>query len=160
MAGSDACGMKIGEVAAFLEVTPRTIRFYEDEGLLSVRRSRGGTRYYRESDVQRLRAILALAAAGAPLDRIKALARERERHATGNRASQAVEGCLQTLEAECRTRLEALENAVAALNAAAALVGQCRGCRRQPDSTHCPDCPVKRARTSEPMASLIWDQHD
>ena len=47
----------IGDLARELDVTPRAIRFYEDEGLLSPRRN-GGRRVYSKRDYVRLKLIL------------------------------------------------------------------------------------------------------
>ncbi|PWV68864.1 MerR family DNA-binding transcriptional regulator [Halomonas sp. A11-A] len=47
----------IGELAKMFEVTPRTIRFYEQEGLLAPER-RGQTRIYRDKDRVRLKLTL------------------------------------------------------------------------------------------------------
>ncbi|MDR5891993.1 MULTISPECIES: MerR family transcriptional regulator [Halomonas] len=47
----------IGELAKMFEVTPRTIRFYEQEGLLAPER-RGQTRIYHEKDRVRLKLTL------------------------------------------------------------------------------------------------------
>ncbi|HET8790921.1 MAG TPA: MerR family DNA-binding transcriptional regulator [Modicisalibacter sp.] len=47
----------IGELAKVFEVTPRTIRFYEQEGLLHPER-RGQTRVYHEKDRVRLKLTL------------------------------------------------------------------------------------------------------
>lgn len=47
----------IGELARMFEVTPRTIRFYEQEGLLSPLRQ-GQKRIYREKDRVRLKLTL------------------------------------------------------------------------------------------------------
>lgn len=47
----------IGDLARELDVTPRAIRFYEDEGLLSPRRD-GGRRVYSKRDFVRLKLIL------------------------------------------------------------------------------------------------------
>ena len=47
----------IGELAEMFEVTPRTIRFYEQEGLLHPER-RGQTRVYRDKDRVRLKLTL------------------------------------------------------------------------------------------------------
>jgi len=47
----------IGELAKMFEVTPRTIRFYEQEGLLAPRRE-GQKRIYREKDRVRLKLTL------------------------------------------------------------------------------------------------------
>lgn len=55
---SDKPVMKIGEVAERLGTTPRTLRFYDQEGLIRPRRSEKGTRHYGEDDIERLQAIL------------------------------------------------------------------------------------------------------
>ncbi|MEC9481869.1 MAG: MerR family DNA-binding transcriptional regulator [Halomonas sp.] len=47
----------IGELAKVFEVTPRTIRFYEQEGLLEPER-RGQTRIYHDKDRVRLKLTL------------------------------------------------------------------------------------------------------
>jgi len=47
----------IGELAREFDVTPRAIRFYEDEGLLSPRRE-GSRRVYSKRDYVRLKLIL------------------------------------------------------------------------------------------------------
>ena len=47
----------IGELAKLLDVSPKTIRFYEEEGLLSPERH-GKYRVYKPIDAHRLRAIL------------------------------------------------------------------------------------------------------
>jgi len=54
--------LRIGEVAKLAGTTPRTIRYYEEIGLLPGSRSRpaGGHRSYAEADVERLTELLAL----------------------------------------------------------------------------------------------------
>ncbi|HUL90743.1 MAG TPA: MerR family DNA-binding transcriptional regulator [Burkholderiales bacterium] len=47
----------IGDLARELDVTPRAIRFYEDEGLLSPKRD-GSRRVYSKRDYVRLKLIL------------------------------------------------------------------------------------------------------
>lgn len=51
-----AAGYTIGELAAEFGVTPRTIRFYEDEGLIAPRRA-GTARIYSRRDRSRLMLI-------------------------------------------------------------------------------------------------------
>lgn len=60
----------IAELAREFEVTPRTIRFYEDEGLISPLRD-GTRRIYRPRDRTRLRLILRGKRIGFPLKDIK-----------------------------------------------------------------------------------------
>lgn len=55
--GRDSSEYSIGDLAREFAVTTRTIRFYEDEGLLAPRR-RGQTRVYGPRDRVRLRLIL------------------------------------------------------------------------------------------------------
>jgi DNA-binding transcriptional MerR regulator len=54
--------LRIGEVAELAGTTPRTIRYYEEIGLLpgSAERAQGEHRYYTERDVERMREILRL----------------------------------------------------------------------------------------------------
>jgi DNA-binding transcriptional MerR regulator len=69
--------MKIGAIAAQLGTTVRTLRFYEEQGLVQPRRTPGGTRVYDEADVARFAVILVLARLGFPLHELAALAAVR-----------------------------------------------------------------------------------
>lgn len=48
----------ISELAAELDLTPRTIRFYEEKGLISPRRSAGNPRLYAPRDRASLKLVL------------------------------------------------------------------------------------------------------
>jgi DNA-binding transcriptional MerR regulator len=56
--------MRIGEVAAAAGVSPRALRYYEEQGLLTSIRTPSGQRHYGEGAVERVRWIQALYAAG------------------------------------------------------------------------------------------------
>jgi DNA-binding transcriptional MerR regulator len=59
---------RIGELAARLGMTERTIRYYEELGLLdSVKRLDGGTRIYTDDDIRRLKFIRKLKVLGLSL---------------------------------------------------------------------------------------------
>lgn len=63
--------LKIGEFARMGNTNRRTLRYYEELGLLvPVTRSSGGFRHYQASDLHRLRLIQDLAELGLQLDRI------------------------------------------------------------------------------------------
>ncbi|GAB4248791.1 MerR family transcriptional regulator [Deferrisoma sp.] len=69
-----AAPIKIGELARRVGLTPRTIRYYEDIGLLnSVRRVEGGRRIYTDADVRRLKFIKRLKLLGLSLEEMKEL---------------------------------------------------------------------------------------
>ena len=67
--------LRIGEVARLVDTTPRTIRYYEEIGLLPVEeRETGRHRLYTEADVERLRELLRLKdLLGVSLEELKAL---------------------------------------------------------------------------------------
>ncbi|MFY1674683.1 MerR family transcriptional regulator [Plantactinospora sp. WMMB334] len=56
--------MRIGEVAEAAGVSPRALRYYEEQGLLTSIRSPSGQRHYSEDALDRVRWIQALYAAG------------------------------------------------------------------------------------------------
>lgn len=66
--------MQIGEVAARTELSLRTIRHYEEVGLvIPSARSQGGFRLYTETDVQRLVVIRRMKPLGFTLDEMRDL---------------------------------------------------------------------------------------
>jgi len=69
-----AAELSISDVCARLEVSTRTVRYYEELGLLpGVRRKAGARRVYGEDELQRLRFITRLKALGLSLEEIKEL---------------------------------------------------------------------------------------
>ena len=56
--------MRIGELAARAGVSIRSLRYYEEQGLLTSTRSTGGQRHYTDQEVERVRFIQNLYAAG------------------------------------------------------------------------------------------------
>ncbi|MFR9726218.1 MerR family transcriptional regulator [Streptomyces sp. MS19] len=70
----DGGHMRIGEVAARTELSLRTIRHYEEVGLVvPSARSRGGFRLYTEADVARLMVIRRMKPLGFTLDQMRDL---------------------------------------------------------------------------------------
>ncbi|MGW2515197.1 MerR family transcriptional regulator [Streptomyces scopuliridis] len=56
--------MRIGEFASRAGVSVRSVRYYEEQGLLTSTRSPSGQRHYTESEVERVAFIQRLYAAG------------------------------------------------------------------------------------------------
>ncbi|MEU8999001.1 MerR family transcriptional regulator [Streptomyces caniferus] len=56
--------MRIGDAAAAAGMTPRALRYYEQQGLVTARRAPSGHRVYDEEDIRRLRAVRELRDAG------------------------------------------------------------------------------------------------
>ena len=72
---------RIGELASRVGLTERTIRYYEELGLLeSVKRLEGGVRVYTDDDVRRLRYIQKLKTLGLSLQEMLELENMYRRH--------------------------------------------------------------------------------
>jgi DNA-binding transcriptional MerR regulator len=65
--------MRIGDAAAAVGVTTRTLRYYEQRGLVTARRTASGQREYREEDVRRLHAVRELLASGLTIGDVRRL---------------------------------------------------------------------------------------
>ena len=118
--GPDEDLARIGEIAAQFDVTLRTLRFYEDKGLLSPRRV-GASRFYGRRERARLKLILLGRDIGFSLEDIREMLDLYE-PATGNKAQ--LSRVLEKADEQMR-RLEqqraALDEAMARLRDSAAL---------------------------------------
>lgn len=65
--------MRIGELSARSGVSPRSLRYYEERGLLTSRRTSGGHREYDEDAVERVDRVQCLIGAGLNTETIREL---------------------------------------------------------------------------------------
>lgn len=80
----------VSETARKAKCTLRTIRFYEQRGLLAAGARTGGRhRRYSPRDLERLRTIIELRRAGMSLGEIRTIIELKRRHSTGAAASAA-----------------------------------------------------------------------
>jgi DNA-binding transcriptional MerR regulator len=77
---------QIGELVNLVNMSPRTIRYYEEIGLLnSVKRIEGGKRVYTDRDIQRLKFITRLKHLGLTLSEMSELEDIYQIHRTNKR---------------------------------------------------------------------------
>jgi DNA-binding transcriptional MerR regulator len=134
-----------GEVAELLGVTIRTVRYYEEQGLVRPVRTDKGTRYYSDFVVQRLEVCVRLAAAGVPIADLRRLARLRSESATGAEWGSELVVALADLRSRLRRRLADVRGLLADLEQAERLLDRCRDCARVPTPADCPDCDYRNA---------------
>lgn len=94
MSSTQTKPLRIGEVAEMLGTTPRTIRYYEEIGLLpgAHDREQGKHRNYSEADVERVREIMRLRdLLGLTLDEVSALLEAEDARAELRREIQQTE---------------------------------------------------------------------
>ncbi len=149
---------KIGEVAELLDTTPRTLRFYEEQGMLMPFRTVKGTRLYSDDDIARLRVIQHLVRLDVPLRTVHELASARPDSRSGDEASHRVVALLNELRLDVEKKKRECEEAQQQISAALQLVEQCFGCRNKPTFQDCKDCSVAGQINGSRLFHLIWDQ--
>lgn len=101
--------MRIGELAQKAGVTPRTIRYYENLGLLKPSEREGtGFRYYTETELAKLRKIDCLKSLGLSLEEISSVIDLYFEDSTGIRGKQKVLEILHAYLQETDEKIEAL----------------------------------------------------
>ncbi len=121
--------MRIGELAEALQLNPKTIRYYEEIGLLpEARRGANGYRWYTHHDAEQLRFILKAKAIGFKLEEIREIVMLQR---GGEQPCDHVETLIKDKLAAVDGQLRALTDVrqqLAALRAAAKHTKIRRGC--------------------------------
>lgn len=155
--------MKIGDFARLADTNLRTLRYYEELGLLrAAARSKGGFRYYRATDANRLGLIRDLQELGLSLEAIRELLDTRPpeggRPPESDRQARAaffarVRRALAEQERLLAERIEQLEAQRGRIRAARLQVGQCEACVHTPGehNNHCEPCCV----TGQPLPDAV-----
>ena len=157
-AGRNGPNYKIGEVAGLLDTTPRTLRFYEEQGMLMPFRTAKGTRLYSQEDIARLRVIQHLVRLDVPLRTVRELAVARPESRSGDEASHKVSALLNELRLDVEEKQRECQDALRQISAALQLVEQCFGCRNKPTFRGCKGCPVEEQTDKPRLLHLILDQ--
>jgi len=105
--------LRIGELARLAGTTPRTVRYYEEIGLLAAAEERGAGehRTYTHADLERLNEILRLKSLlGLSLDELREVMAGEDARATRRAAWQATEDPAERrrMLAEARAHVESL----------------------------------------------------
>lgn len=148
---------KIGEVASELATSIRTIRYYEEEGLLTPIRTPRGTRLYSENHIARLKVILRLTKLGFSIEAIRKIAEIREKSQTGDESSVQVKHHLEAVLSTIGGQIKELEKISHEINEARQVISECNGCSNTPSTQGCPDCPVRKKLHDIELLNLVWD---
>ncbi len=148
---------KIGEVASNLATSIRTIRYYEEEGLLTPIRTPKGTRLYSKAHIARLNVILRLANLGFSIESIRKIAEIRENSQTGDESSIQVKYYLDKVLSTIETQIKELQRSSHEIHEAQLAISGCNGCTNPPSTQGCPDCPVRKKLNDIELLNLVWD---
>ncbi|MFN7135244.1 MAG: MerR family transcriptional regulator, partial [Myxococcales bacterium] len=119
----------------------RTVRFYEEAGLLRpVERGEGGRRMYGEDDLARLELITDLREAGLALKEIKDLLDVKRSCASPRELNGRLAEALQAQIARTEARLTALRRLKKELTESLEAIDVCNHCTRPMDRDACASC--------------------
>jgi DNA-binding transcriptional MerR regulator len=142
-----------------LGVTLRTVRYYEEQGLVAPVRTDKGTRYYSDFAVQRLEVCVRLAAVGVPIKTLRQLALTRPAAESGEESSHALAEIFAGLRKDLRTSLANIRYLLSDLEKTERLVRTCWECPNRPNRTDCPGCPCETRVDSAFILHLTWDDN-
>lgn len=137
--------LKIGDFARLAGTNLRTLRYYEELGLLApATRSQGGFRYYRRTDLNRLNMIRDLQGLGLPLDRIRDLMATREVIERRDQFLARVREALREQDRLLQERVQELEDQRKGIAKAVGKLHECENCVHAPGSGNnfCEPCSM------------------
>ena len=101
--------LKIGEVAALLRTTPRTLLYYEEQGIIRPAKTSGGTRMFSDMDIRRFAVAYELAGLGVSIRAIRELTAVVETETSPQDAARKLRVMLDGLQDDIRARVKQLE---------------------------------------------------
>lgn len=137
--------------------TPRTVRYYEREGLLRALRSAGGHRLFAASELERLNFIISLREAGWSLEDVTALLGIRDASSSDSLASGELQSIIATQVERLDRKIELLNRLRDDLQNTAQLLPVCRECTTVQDVVECGTCDRVPTLDRLPRAfRVIW----
>lgn len=150
--------LKIGDFARLAGTNLRTLRYYEELGLiLPASRSTGGFRYYRPTDVNRVRLIRDLQELGLHLDGIRELLGDQNELVDRDQYLCRIRQALHEHDRLLRERLELLESQRRKVAEALAKVAACGDCPHTPaaENNRCEPCVRTGDQLPEHLSALF-----
>ena len=145
-----------GEMARRSINTLRTVRFYEEEGILRpVRRTEGGHRLFDRRELERLMLVSDMRAAGLSLDEIKQILEVKQRASSGGEAAKRASEIIGRRIGELREKLRVLARLHDDLTKTSDVMTRCVGCHDGRFPNHCDSCDVMAEPLPRSMR-VLW----
>jgi DNA-binding transcriptional MerR regulator len=146
-----------GDMARLSKTTLRTVRFYEEEGLIaSMAREGGCHRKFARSELRKLQMISDLRDAGLSLPEIKELMGLKGRCTTPTTAACQMSEALGRCVKELQERIDTLARLRTELVSTITSIQRCRDCREPEFPARCSDCDVTNEPDSSRATRLLW----
>jgi DNA-binding transcriptional MerR regulator len=147
-----------GEMARRSSNTLRTVRFYEEEGILRpARRTEGGHRLFRSAELDRLMFVSDLRMAGLSLEEIKAILALKQGSSTGGEAATHTTRLLNERISELEQKLAVLTRLRQDLARTSDIMTGCLGCQDSKFPHHCETCTIMTSPPELPRCMrVLW----
>jgi MerR family Zn(II)-responsive transcriptional regulator of zntA len=133
--------LKTGELARLTGKTERTIRYYEELGLLTpAERTQGGFRLFEPAQANRIQEITRLQEAGFSLDRIAQIVKIWKQSPRGVEAARDLREILELGIAEAAKRIQEMIELKKEIEESLKYLDECGRCDDQPSRGRCHCC--------------------
>lgn len=148
--------LSTGDLARTCKTTVRTVRFYEESGLLdSLTRSEGGHRMFRGDAADRLQLIMDLREAGLSLQEVRELFELKASATDAPTAAAKMRAVLEARVATVHEKIAVLRRLRDELGGMLNVLHECQGCTADfPRS--CAGCDVMKADDLPRAMRLLW----
>lgn len=137
--------------------TPRTVRYYERQGLLRAARSAGGHRLFAAAELERLVFVIALREAGWALEEIEELLRARDAAPSDRAAVELLGGMLEAQIDRLEKKLAVLTRLREDLRGTHQTLQVCHDCTMVHEEVACETCDRLPTLASLPRGfRLTW----
>jgi len=146
-----------GDLARNTGCTLRTIRFYEEAGLLEpTTRNDGGHRLFDGRERERLQLILDLREAGLSLNDIKKLFQLKKACMSPEEASAKMSRILESQVEEMQRKIRTLRRLRDELASTVSVISECASCEDVAFPSRCGRCEVRDRPHLPRAARLLW----
>jgi len=148
--------LRIGDIAKSTGTTLRTIRYYEELGMVTPKvRTKGGFRLYTEDEVEMVHLIRSLQLLDFPLSEIKSMFDRRRAAATGDEAAPRILEVLRRQLEETDSRIARYQRMRAAIQETIGILEECAGCQNKPTKASCFRCDNILSREDLPLPARV-----
>jgi DNA-binding transcriptional MerR regulator len=147
-----------GEMARCSNNTLRTVRFYEEEGILRpARRTDGGHRLFAKAELDRLMLVTDMRMAGLSLDDIKQILEVKQNAQCGSDAARQATRVINLRIEELREKVLVLTRLREDLSATSSIMTACVDCHDAKFPSSCDACSVITSQPTLPRSMrVLW----
>lgn len=147
----------IGEIAEKLGLSTRSIRYYEELGLLKPNRTNGGFRQYTELDLNRIKMVLRFKDLGMTLEEIRALVEPGEDPLEPARL-QTLKAALALRKRDFEEKIQKYREGIEQIDAVIEQLSRCGFCGSPREKEVCQNCLGENREGISPLLDPLMEK--